>query len=155
MVIPTIVEERPFGKFGKPFYICMLTILPIVVLVVFGALVYRKIKEVQDQHMALNEDDFATNETLKDIDFRANIILGMSGVTISSLIIYSTQFVSSILFQLTLLMKIVYIVPNYFRWCQRERSNKLSGYFRMWVYWYTQPRVPATFSSANSLNTGS
>ena len=52
-------------------------------------------------------------------------------------------------------MKIVYIVPNYFRWCQRERSNKLSGYFRMWVYWYTQPRVPATFSSANSLNTGS
>ena len=102
MAIPAIVEKNPYGKVGKPLYFCMVIILPIVVLLVFGALVYRKIKEVQDENMALNEDDFATNETLKDIDFRANIILGMSGVTISSLIIYSTQFVSSILFQLTL-----------------------------------------------------
>jgi len=40
----------------------------------------------------LNEEDFATNETLKDIDIRAKIILGISAVCIASLFIYSIQF---------------------------------------------------------------
>ena len=98
MVIPIIAEENPRGTFGKPFYICMLTILPIVVLLVFGTLVYRKIKELQKENMALNEDDVAINETLKDIKYRAKVLLGISAVTISMIIIYSMQFVSSILF---------------------------------------------------------
>ena len=95
MAIPAIVEKNPYGKVGKPLYFCMVIILPIVVLLVFGALVYRKIKEVQDENMALNEDDLATNETLKDVNFRAKILLGISAVTISSLIIYSIHFVST------------------------------------------------------------
>ena len=94
MVIPIIVEQHPSGTFGKPLYICMLTILPIVALLVFGALKYRTIKVIQN---LIDEDDFVANETVKDVKIRARVILGKSAVCILSIIIYCTQFVSSIL----------------------------------------------------------
>ena len=99
MMIPLIVEEEHDGKFGKPFYICMSTILPSVLIVVVSALLYRKIKKIQDDNKALNEGDFATKETLKDVMYRAKVIMGISAVLVSSLVIYSFQHLSNVSIQ--------------------------------------------------------
>ena len=96
MMIPIIVEGEHDGKFGKPFYICMTPILPSVLIVVFSALLYRKIKKIQDDNKALNEGDFATKETLKDVMYRAKVIMGISAVLVSSLVIYSFQHLSNV-----------------------------------------------------------
>ena len=93
MMIPIIHEKQPAGKIGKPFYICMSTILPSVLLVVFNALIGTTIKKIEK---AINENDFITNESLKDVKFRAKFIMGISAVLVASLVTYSFQHVSNV-----------------------------------------------------------
>ena len=80
-------------RVGHWFYISVLTILPSIILPVFGILLYRQIKATQ----VFLQDNVVANETLKGAKVRAKIIVGISAVCVTSLLIYSLKLVSTAL----------------------------------------------------------
>ena len=91
MLIPIITKAELAKKIGYWFYVSMLTILPSIFLPIFGIFLYRQIIATR----SLLQDNAVANETLKDAKVRARIILGISAVCVTSLLIYSSQLVST------------------------------------------------------------